>query len=305
MQRRDLMIGLIVITVWGLNFIAIKLGLQDTPPFLLGALRFLLACIPAIFFLPKPPVSWSWLIALGLSINVGQFAFLFLGMKVGMPAGLASLVLQSQAFFTLFVAVTWFGEKWQWNHLVGLILAACGMAVIGLQQGGIMTLAGFGLTLAAAACWGTGNVIMRRATQGVPPFSMLSLVVWAGAVAIIPLALLSWFLEGYDAWLIAFRSPTLTTMGSLVYLAFLATLVGYGFWGKLLSRYPAALISPLALLVPLVGMSSSALFLGESLSAMQSVGALLVMLGLAVHVLGQRWNSKKKAPERLTEKGSS
>jgi len=290
MQRNDLIIGLLVIIVWGLNFIAIKLGLQNMPPLLLGALRFLLACFPAILFLPRPPIRWPWLIALGLSINVGQFAFLFLSMKVGMPAGLTSLLLQSQAFFTLFIAVTWFGERWQWNHVVGLTFSVCGMAIIGLQQGDDMTVTGFGLILAAAACWGIGNIIMRQATLGVPRFSMLSLVVWSGAVAILPLTLLSLMMEGYDTWLIAFHSATWITVGSVVYLAFLATLVGYGLWGKLLSRYPASVVSPLALMVPLVGMSSSAFFLGESLSLEQSLGALLVMLGLAVHVFGRCWN---------------
>ena len=292
MQRRDLLLVVLVIIVWGLNFIAIKLGLQNTPPLLLVTLRFLLTCFPAILFLPRPPIRWPWLIALGLSINVGQFAFLFLSMKVGMPAGLASLLLQSQAFFTLFIAVTWFGENWYWNHIVGLILSVCGMAIIGLQQGGDMTFTGFGLILAAAACWGIGNVIMRQATLGVPSFSMLALVVWSGAVAIIPLALLSLVLEGYDNWLTAYQSATWTTVGSVVYLAFFATLVGYGLWGKLMSRYPAAVVSPLALMVPLVGMSSSALFLGESLSLEQGLGALLVMLGLAIHVFGRRWITK-------------
>lgn len=286
MQRQDLLIGLLVITVWGLNFIAIKLGLQNIPPLLLGTIRFLLACFPAILFLPRPPIHWRWLIALGLSINVGQFAFLFLSMKVGMPAGMASLLLQSQAFFTLFIAVTWFGERWQWNHVMGLTLSVCGMTIIGLQLGGDMTLTGFGLILAAAACWGIGNIIMRQATLGVPKFSMLSLVVWSGAVAILPLSLLSLVLEGYDTWITAFRSATWVTAASVIYLAFFATLVGYGLWGKLLSRYPAAIVSPLALMVPLVGMSSSSFFLGESLSFEQGLGALLVMLGLAVHVFG-------------------
>jgi O-acetylserine/cysteine efflux transporter len=289
MQRRDILIGLVVVTVWGLNFIAIKLGLRDVPPLLLGALRFLLACFPIIFFLPRPPIPWLWLIALGLSINLGQFALLFLGMKVGMPAGLASLVLQSQAFFTVLVAVAWFGEQWSWNNLAGLALAACGMAIIGFQQGGEMTAIGFGLTLAAAACWGIGNVIMRRAMLGVPAFSMLSLVVWAGAVAILPLTILSWWLEGYDAWVAAYHTPTWTSLFSLIYLSFFATLLGYGLWGKLLSRYPAAVVSPLALLVPIVGISSSALLLGEAISLWQSFGALLVMAGLIVHVLGGRW----------------
>ena len=304
MKQRDLLMGLLVIIIWGVNFIAIKIGLQDVPPLLLGTLRFILACFPAIFFLPKPPVSWPWLIALGLSINVGQFSFLFLGMKAGMPADLASLVLQSQAFFTLLIAVTWCKEVWRWNHLVGLVLSACGMAIIGLQHGGDMTTLGFGLTLAAAASWGIGNVIMCRATLGVPPFPILSLIVWAGVVAILPLALLSWLLEGYDAWVLAFHSSSWTTLGSVVYLAFLATLVGFGLWGKLLSRYPAATVSPLALMVPLVGISSSAIILGESLSIAQSLGALLVMLGLVVNVLGGRWSPTKAKIETLNTKNN-
>ena len=294
MQKRDILIGLVVVVVWGLNFIAIKIGLQDVPPLLLGAVRFLLACFPIIFFLPKPPVGWLWLIALGLAINVGQFSFLFMGMKVGMPAGLASLVLQSQAFFTLLAGVAWLGERWSWNHLAGLALAASGMAIIGFQQGGEMTVAGFVLTLTAAACWGLGNIIMRQATQGLPPSSMLALVVWAGAVAILPLLLLSWVIEGYDAWLAACATISWASFGSIIYLSLFATLIGYGLWGKLLSRYPAAIVSPLALLVPIVGLSSSAFFLGEAVSLWQGLGALLVMTGLIIHVLGGRWLLRKE-----------
>jgi O-acetylserine/cysteine efflux transporter len=286
MQRRDILIGLVVVTVWGLNFIAIKLGLRDMPPLLLGALRFVLACFPIILFLPRPPIPWRSLVTLGLSLNVGQFSLLFIGMKVGMPAGLASLVLQSQAFFTLLIAVAWLGERWRWNHLAGLVIAACGMTIIGVQQGGEMTIVGFGLTLAAAASWSAGNIVMRQITVSAPPFSMLSLVVWAGAVAILPLLLLSWLLEGYDAWLAAYQTLNWISVSSLVYIAFFATLAGFGLWGKLLSRYPAAVVSPLSLLVPIVGLSSSVVLLGESISLLQGLGAILVISGLAVNVLG-------------------
>lgn len=296
MRGRDILLGLIVVVIWGLNFIVIKVGLKDVPPLLLVTLRFLAASLPAIFFLPRPPIAWRWLIALGLALNVGQFAFLFLGMKLGMPAGLASLVLQSQAFFTLALAVLLLRERWHWNHVAGLGLASCGMAVIGSQQGGSMTAIGFWLTLAGAASWSIGNIIMRRATQGVPPFSMLALVVWAGAVAILPLALLSWWIEGPTAWRAAWQAYTGVTVGSVIYLAYFATLIGFGLWGKLLSRYPAGVVSPFALLVPVVGISSSALLLGEALSFCQIVGALLVMAGLVVHVFGERWGIKGTTP---------
>ena len=266
MHRKDILIGLVVVIVWGLNFIAIKVGLKDIPPLLLVTLRFVLTCFPIIFFLPKPPISWGWLIALSLTLNMGQFSLIFVGMKVGMPAGLASLVQQSQAFFTLLVGVVWLGEKWRWNHLAGLLVAGIGMAIIASQQGGEMTTAGFWLVTAAAACWGVGNVIMRRATQGVPAFPMLSLVVWMGFLAILPLAVLSLLLEGYDSWLSTLLAPTWTGIGSLIYLAFVANLVGYGLWGKLLSRYPATEVSPFALLLPVVGLTSSSLVLGRNLA---------------------------------------
>ena len=294
MSRRDIGIGLIVVVLWGLNFIAIQLGLGNMPPLMLAAIRFVVVCLPAIFFLPRPPVSWKWLVALGLTINVGQFAFLFMGIKLGMPAGLASLIHQSQAFFTLIIAALFIGEKWHWNHLTGLIIAAGGMVVIASQQGSSMTAIGFWLNLAGAASWGAGNVIMRRATQGVPPFSMLALIVWAGAVAVLPLTLLSLFIEGPAAWQVAWNSANWITAASIIYLGYFATLGGYGLWGKLLSRYPAGIVSPFALLVPVVGMSSAALFLGEAFSLHQLIGALLLMTGLLVHVFGGRLAEKYK-----------
>lgn len=286
MSRRDIGIGLIVVVLWGLNFNAIKLGLGNMPPLLLATIRFIVLCVPAIFFFPRPPIAWRWLIALALTLNVGQFAFLFLGIKLGMPAGMSSLIHQSQAFFTLLIAVIFIGERLRWNNIVGVVIAAAGMAVIALKQGSTMSAAGFGVTLLGAASWGAGNVIMRRATQGVPPFSMVALVIWAGAAAVLPMGALSLFFEGAAAWKTALSSINVVTIACIIYLSYFSSLAGYGLWGQLLSRYSAATVAPLALLVPLVGMSSAALFLKESLSIWQITGALFVMAGLGVHVFG-------------------
>jgi len=286
LSKRDIGIGLIIAVLWGLNFTAIKLGLADMPPLLLATIRFIIVCIPAIFFLPKPPVGWRQLIALGLTMNVGQFAFLFVGIKLGMPAGLSSLVHQSQAFFTLVFAALILGERWKWNNILGLIIAAGGMVVVGSQQSGSMTAAGFWLTLCASSSWGMGNVIIRRASKDTPPFSMLSLVVWASAVAILPLGLLSLLFEGPAVWKTAWESLNWVTLGSIVYLAYFASLCGYGLWGRLLSHYPAAIVAPFSLLVPIIGMSSAVLLLKETFSLWQIIGAILVMLGLAVNIFG-------------------
>lgn len=288
MKKYDIGMGLIVAVLWGLNFTAIKLGLANMPPLLLAAIRFIIVSIPAIFFLPKPPVGWRQLIALGLIMNAGQFAFLFMGIKLGMPAGLSSLVHQSQTFFTLVFAALILGERWEWNHIVGLIIAAGGMVLVGLQQGGSMTAVGFWLTLCASASFGVSNVIMRRATKATAPFSMVSLVVWAGAVAILPLGILSLYFEGLAAWKAAWDSLNWLTLATIIYLAYFATLGGYGLWGRLLSRYPAGAVAPFALLVPVIGMSSAVLFLNETFSMWQIIGAFLVMLGLAVNIFGGR-----------------
>jgi len=293
LSKFDIFRGFIVVIVWGINFIAIKLGVQNVPPLLLGVLRFIVATIPAIFFLPRPPITWGKLIAIGFTINVGQFGLLFLGMKLGMPAGLASLLLQSQSFFTLIIAVTLTGERWQWNNLAGMILAALGMVIIGLHQGGNMTLIGFWLTLAAAISWAIGNIIMRQATVEAPPFSMLSLIVWIGAVSIIPLAILSLSVEGFSSWQTAWQSLSWTAVGSVIYLAYFATLGAYTLWAKLLSHYPATVVAPFSLLVPVIGMSCSTIFLGETISFFQAIGALLIMVGLVVHVVGERLTNLK------------
>jgi len=288
MKKQDIGLGLIVVTLWGMNFIAIKLGVSHVPPLFLVALRFLLVAIPAVFFLPRPQIPWKGLIALSMTLYVGQFGLLFLGIKLGMPTGLASLVQQSQAFFTLLVAVVFLGEKFRWNHIAGLLIAATGIVLIASRQNTGMTLIGFGLVLTASASWGVGNVIMRQVTLGVPPFSMLSLVVWSGLVSFFPMIILSFLIEGPASWVNALRQANWVSAFSLMYLAYCASLVGYGLWGKLMARYPASTVSPFALLVPILAMVSGVVFLGETFTLHQLAGSLLVMTGLVIHVLGGR-----------------
>ncbi|PKM33365.1 MAG: O-acetylserine/cysteine exporter [Gammaproteobacteria bacterium HGW-Gammaproteobacteria-12] len=261
MTPKDLLLALLVIVVWGLNFVVIKVGLHGMPPMLMGALRFMLAAFPAILFVRRPQVPLRWMLAYGMTISLGQFAFLFYAMYVGMPAGLASLVLQSQAFFTLFFAALFLGERLRGSNLFGLLVAASGLVLIGLQGGQAMTLAGFALTIAAASMWALGKL----------PFLALSL-----------------WLEGPELIAESLRTLSLDSLLVLAYLAFGATILGYGLWSRLLSRYPASQVAPFSLLVPVVGISSSALLLGERLGSLQMVGAALVMAGLLINVWGGR-----------------
>ncbi len=284
MSPKDLLLALVVIIVWGLNFVVIKVGLHGLPPMLLGALRFVLAAFPAVFFIKRPQIPLRWLLAYGLTISLGQFAFLFSAMYVGMPAGLASLVLQSQAFFTLFFAALFLSERIRPANLVGLVVAAGGLILIGAEGDRSMTLAGFALTIAAASMWALGNIVTRK----VGKVNLVGLVVWGSLIPPLPFFALSWMLEGPQTIETALRGISLNSILALVYLAFGATILGYGLWSRLLSRYPTGQVAPFSLLVPVIGLSSSAWLLGEHLSAVQVVGAAVVMLGLLINVFGAR-----------------
>lgn len=285
MAPKDLLLALIVVLAWGVNFVVIKVGLHGVPPMLLGALRFILAAVPAIFFVKRPQVPLRWLLAYGLTISFGQFAFLFTAMYVGMPAGLASLVLQAQAFFTLALAAVTLGERFRAQNVIGLLIAAVGLGIIGLQglgSGSAMTLAGFVLTLCASLSWATGNIVTKK----IGKVDLVGLVVWASLVPPIPFALLSWHFEGPQQIAQALTGISASSVFAIAYLAFVATLVGYSLWSRLLTRYPAGQVAPFSLLVPIIGLASAALMLGETLTIAQIGGALLVMGGLAVNVFG-------------------
>ncbi len=282
MAMKDLLLALVVIVAWGVNFVVIKMGLHGVPPMLLGALRFTLAAVPAVFFVPRPRIPWRMLALYGGTILLGQFVFLFTAMYVGMPAGIASLVLQAQAFFTLGFAFLFLGERVRAWNLIGLVIAAAGLAAIAVQGGGAMTLAGFALTILAAGSWGLGNIVTKK----IGKVELVPLVVWGSLVPPLPFFALSLVFEGPQRIVGALASVSGASIFAIVYLAFVATLVGYGIWGRLLSRYPAAQVAPFSLLVPVVGIASSAVFLGEQMSTAEYVGAALVMAGLVINVFG-------------------
>ena len=288
MNRKDITIALLVVTIWGANFTVIRLGLDGIPPMLLVSLRFLLAAFPAVFFVKIPAVSFRYLLAYGMSVGVGQFGCLFYAMHIGMPAGIASVVLQAQAFFTLLFAVTLLSESVTLRQLAGLGLAAAGLYLVGGVSGkaSVITPGALMLTLAAAACWGMSNIVVRKASefstsQG-KKLDMLSLVVWSALIPPAPLLLLSYLIETPDRIVRAFTHLNGVSLFSVAYLAFGATIFGYGAWSYLLSRHPANLVAPWSLLVPVAGLITARIVLDERLSAIQWTGCLLVVAGLLV-----------------------
>lgn len=293
MKLADLALALVVVVVWGVNFVVIKAGVSEVPPLLLGALRFVAAALPAVFLVRRPRLPLRVFLAYGLTIAVGQFGFLFTAIHIGMPSGLASLVLQAQAFFTMAFAALWLREPWRPTQLAGLVLAAGGLALIGSAHGQAMPLAGFALTVAAAASWAVGNIVTRGLTAH-GPVDMFAFIVWASLVPPVPFLALSLLLEGPGAIGTALSGFSLRSTGAVLYLAWAATLLGYGLWSHLLSRYPANQVAPFPLLVPLVGLSAGWAVYGEALQAVHFAGGALLMAGLAVNLFGGRLVARLK-----------
>ena len=293
LSRPDWAKALIVVVIWGLNFVVMKWGLTTVSPLLLCALRFVAASVPLLLFVPRPRnLPWAMLAAYGLAQGVGQFGLLFTGMRLGMPAGMASVVLQTQAFITLLLAAAFMGERpqrWQWW---GLVIATLGLLAIGSAHGHTaadMTLAGFLMTVGAAALWAVSNLLTRHAAR-YGAYEPVPFIVWSSLFPVLPLLLLSAWLEGgWGAIQVQLAGVGWRELAVVGYLAALSTLVGYGLWTRLLQRYPASTVAPLSLLVPVVGLLSALLLLGERPLPQQWLGTAGVLLGMCINQFGGRW----------------
>ncbi len=284
MKPGHALLALLIAAVWGFNFVVIRAGLEDLPPLLLVVLRFVVAVLP-LPFLARPAVPWPRMLAIGMTLFTGQFALLFTGMAVGMPPGLASVTLQAQAFFTMLIAAVVLHERPRPRQLVGILIAFAGLVAISTTVGSSgVTTAGLLLTLAAAASWGIGNVLLR----GVGKVDMLALIVWLSLIPPVPMLGLALAMDGPAALLHALAVTGWVGYGAVLYIGVVSTLVGYGLWGFLLKRYTTITVAPFALLAPIFGAVSAALVYGESFGPGRFVGMALILVGLAVVAL-PRW----------------
>ncbi len=287
LPARHALLALAVVAVWGTNFPIFKLALGTLPPLLLAVLRFALVLLPAVFFIPRPAVPWRRLAAYGLLIGAGQFGLLYLAVGGHIAPGLASLVIQTQVFFTIGLAMAATGERLRGFQWLALALATSGVAVIAAHTDAHTTPLGLLMVLAAALCWAGGNTVAR----GMGRVDMLGVVVWSSAFALPPLLLLTLWVDGPARIAQALAAADATVWGVVLWQAVGNSLFGYAVWGWLLARHPAATVVPMALLVPVFGMGSSALMLGEPLPAWKLLAAALVMAGLALNLLWPRVRS--------------
>jgi O-acetylserine/cysteine efflux transporter len=290
LSPRALLLALAVVAVWGSNFAIIGATLHSLPPLLFATLRFAAVVFPLIFFVRRPSVPWRIVAGYGIAIGVGQFGLLFIAINGHIAAGLASLLMQSQVVFTIGMAMISSGEQLKPLQYGALALALGGVAVIAGHTGGEVTVTGLALVLCAAFGWSLGNMAQRAAGQ----VDMLGFITWSSLFAVPPLAGLALWFEGWPAINAALAATTPAIWAAVAWQAVGNSLFGYGVWGWLLTRYPASSVAPTSLLVPVFGMGSTALFLGEALPPWKLLAAALIIGGLALNLAATRQAGMRK-----------
>ena len=276
-----LLLALAIVAVWGTNFVVIKNSLASFPPFYFAALRYIFVLLPLVFFMPRPKIAWSNLCIYGLATGVGQFGVMYYAVNSQISPGLASLVVQTQVFFTIGFAMLFAKEGLKRYQAVAVGIALLGLGIIALHTDSTTTFLGIALVVFAGLSWGIANTVSRQAGS----INMLSYVVWASAFSIPPLVLIALIFEGGVAhlWDVTLAAPLGAWVGVL-WQSWANTLFGYAAWGWLLSKHPAALVAPAPLLVPIFGMGASAFFLGEALPLWKVEAASLVIAGLIINL---------------------
>ncbi len=281
---RHALLALAVVAIWGTNFVIIKLALATLPPFLFAALRFALAFAPAVLLVKRPAVAWRVLAAYGVLIGAGQFGLMFWALRADITPGLASLVIQTQVFFTISLAMLWRGDRPRRLQFGALALAAAGLVLIALNTNASTTALGLMVILAAALCWAVANLVAQSAGR----VDMLGFMVWSSLFAVPPLLAMSVVFEGAPAIAQGLQAATPAVWLAVLWQSLGNTLFGYGAWAWLLARHPASTVAPMALLVPVFGMSASAWWLGEGLPAWKLAAAALVIAGLSLNFAAMR-----------------
>ena len=284
MTRSDMALAALTSVIWGLAFVFVKFSLESFSAPQLTALRFLIACLPALV-LPRPPIPWLTLILIGLTLFTGQFLLLFLAYAHGMPPGLASVTQQMQAFFTVLLAALFLRDVPTRRQSIGMAVAFCGLGLIGLTIGGDLSVLGLGLAVAGAFSWAVGNVLVKR-MGNVPMFPFM---VWLSIVPPLPALLVSSFDDANPSLGRALLGASWLSIAAVIYLGAFATVLAYSLWGLLLARYPTAMVAPFALLAPCTGVIASALIFGERFGAMRYAGMALIFTGLTIIMLPMKW----------------
>ncbi|HWI78083.1 MAG TPA: EamA family transporter [Ramlibacter sp.] len=301
LSARDLAGALAVVVIWGMNFVAMKFALRDFTPFQLGAARYLFAALPLVLLVKPPRLHWKWVVLFGLFQGVGQFGFLFTALQMGMTAALASVLMQTQVFFTALFGYVLLRERAGRPLQIGLLLAAVGLACFSANYlaphpgAHVTTALGFVLNLCSASMWAASNIVARKAQQASAGFDPLAFVVWSSVVPVLPFLALTFAFDDPSArW--RWTSATWSQWLAVAYLGWMATIAAYGLWTSLLKRHPANRVAPFSLGTPVVGLAAGLLLLGETITLWQWAGIGFVIAALACVMFGGRWSVLRQKP---------
>ena len=278
MKFRDILLAIFVTALWAFNFVVIKVGLGDLPPLFFAALRFTVAAFPAIFFIPRNNMPWKYLIGVGLSMGVAQFGLLFVGMSLGMPPGLSSLIIQAQVIFTFLLSVLFLKDHPKLIQWLGVIIGFSGFFIIALNINGKINPLAFFLVLLGGLFWALANIFMKNAKTK----DMLKFMVWMSLIPPIPLLILSYITE--SGQIEAFMSISWITVAAILFNGWGATVLGFGLWGRLIHKYSPNIVAPFSLLVPIFGIFFAYLAFKEELDLARMIGGALVMIGITIVV---------------------
>ncbi|RZI45194.1 EamA family transporter [Candidatus Finniella inopinata] len=280
MSYQHILLALLVAIVWGFNFVVIKIGLTEVPPFAFAFFRYALAGLPLVLFVKRPAISIKMLIAIGLSMGLIKFSFLFVGINLGMSAGLGSLILQSQSFFTIILSLCVFHQRLSWKQGIGILIAFTGIFLIGHGMHSSSSLAGLLCVLCAAFSWATSNILVRKAG----PLDSFALIVWTSSILPLPFLGMSYAFEGgIETFIRIGQQLDWTGLGCILYISWIATWIGGTGWAKLMHLYSPCIVAPYSLLIPVFAFLSGWLFLGETISLQTMLASFLVFTGLAIN----------------------
>lgn len=300
MSLRDVFLAIGIAFIWGFNFVAMKVGIQEIPTLLFVALRATLSCLPWIFFFPRPPVSWALLIGIGICIGMTKFSLLGVGIICGLCGPTASLLLQSQAFFSVILAILFLKERPRMHEIWGMVVAFLGILVIGVHAFGGVTFLGLLAVLGAAFAWGTANILIKIAgtqKESAQDFSMLSLIMWINIVPPLPLLGFTYYTEGDHIWEIL-KNASLLSYGAVLYSALISGIIGYALWGYLLKKYPTAIVTPFSMLIPITVTLFTIPLFNDPFTLEEGIGCLFITIGLGINqfYLGIRKRVLKTTP---------
>ncbi|GLH36317.1 hypothetical protein BK674_09500 [Pseudomonas moraviensis] len=297
MKPLHVVLAVLITAIWGVNFSVIKLGLATVDPFILAGIRFSLCALPAIFFIRKPDVPWRYIIGYGLVFGIGLWGVVNLGIKAGLSAGIASLVLQFSAFFTILLGGWVFKEALTRFQVLGMLIALAGLLCIISISDGSVSLSGVLLVLVGAASWSVANIINKKASTR----DVFGFLVWSSAFAPIPLFALDYAVNGSVGYTTLVNQIDTTAVLSILFQVYPNTLFAYWIWNSLLKTYPVSTVAPLSLLVPIFGMLGSVVVFNESVPLNKVLAVVLIVVGLAVGLYGQRiFNAMFARPARTS-----